>query len=91
MNFRRTLRPCAGGRAVQLLETMRCRKDGRQIHVSLSVSPIFDEVGKVIGVAKAIARDITERKARRAGVAGRIRALCPVNRRCAHRAHRDPR
>jgi diguanylate cyclase (GGDEF)-like protein/PAS domain S-box-containing protein len=50
----------AGGR-VQLLETMRCRKDGRRIHVSLSLSPIFDDVGKVIGVAK-IAHDITERK-----------------------------
>jgi two-component system, NtrC family, sensor kinase len=50
----------AGGR-VQHLETIRQRKDGRRIHVSLSVSPIFDAVGEVIGVAK-IARDITERK-----------------------------
>jgi PAS domain S-box-containing protein len=42
-------------------ETTRIRKDGRRIHLSLSISPIKDAAGRVIG-ASAIARDITERK-----------------------------
>ncbi len=43
------------------LETVRLAKDGRRIDVSLTVSPIKDEGGRVIGTSK-IARDITERK-----------------------------
>lgn len=42
-------------------ETTRLRKDGTQIHVSLSVSPLKDSTGKLMG-ASVIARDITERK-----------------------------
>jgi PAS domain S-box-containing protein len=42
-------------------ETIRLRKDGRPVPVSLSVSPIVDPAGTVIGASK-IARDITERK-----------------------------
>ena len=42
-------------------ETVRMRKDGQQIHVSLSVSPIKNATGKIIG-ASTIARNITERK-----------------------------
>jgi len=42
-------------------ESIRKTKDGRQIHVSLTVSPIQDASGKIIG-ASSIARDITERK-----------------------------
>src|SRR5581483_6019290 len=42
-------------------ETSRLRKDGRRIDVSLSISPISDAAGKVVGAA-AIARDVTERK-----------------------------
>jgi PAS domain S-box-containing protein len=44
-------------------ETVRVRKDCRQLWVSLTVSPIKDETGKVIGASK-IARDITDRKHR---------------------------
>ena len=44
-------------------ETIRVTKDGRRLRVSLSVSPIKDETGKVIGASK-IARDITDRKKR---------------------------
>jgi PAS domain S-box-containing protein len=47
------------GRSVEHYETVRLRKNGRLIHVSLSVSPIKDEQGHVIGASK-IARDITE-------------------------------
>ena len=39
-------------------ETVRLTKGGRQLWVSLTVSPIKDENGKVIGASK-IARDIT--------------------------------
>jgi PAS domain S-box-containing protein len=42
-------------------EAIRHTKDGRQIHISLTVSPIQDASGKIIG-ASSIARDITERK-----------------------------
>lgn len=41
-------------------ETERLRKDGKQVAISLSVSPIFDSQGQVIG-ASQVARDITER------------------------------
>lgn len=43
------------------LETVRRRKDGTQLVVALSVSPIEDAVGRVIG-ASTIARDVTDRK-----------------------------
>jgi diguanylate cyclase (GGDEF)-like protein/PAS domain S-box-containing protein len=43
------------------IETTRVRKDGKQIMISLSVSPITDAAGAVIGAA-AIARDVTDRK-----------------------------
>lgn len=42
-------------------ETVRCRKDGTKIEISLSVSAIKDASGKIIGASK-IARDITARK-----------------------------
>jgi PAS domain S-box-containing protein len=42
-------------------ETIRLSKDGRRLHVSLTISPIKDANGNVIGASK-IARDITERK-----------------------------
>jgi PAS domain S-box-containing protein len=49
------------GEGITHYETVRCRKDGRRIDVSLTVSPIKDAAGNVIG-ASAIARDITQRK-----------------------------
>jgi PAS domain S-box-containing protein len=44
------------------LETVNITKDGRLIDVSLTVSPIRDATGQVVGVS-TIARDVTERKA----------------------------
>src|SRR5262249_53093476 len=41
------------------LETMRLRKDGRQVPVSLTVSPIKNAHGEVVGASK-VARDLTE-------------------------------
>jgi PAS domain S-box-containing protein len=48
------------GTPIDHFETFRVRKDGRRIDVSLSISPIKDGQGRVIG-ASAIARDITDR------------------------------
>ena len=49
------------GERIEHFETIRLAKDGRRIDISLTVSPIRDEDGDVIGASK-IARDITERK-----------------------------
>jgi PAS domain S-box-containing protein len=49
------------GEHVDHYETVRQRKDGLRIDVALSVSPIKDQSGTIVGVSK-IARDITERK-----------------------------
>ncbi|MEP6572887.1 MAG: PAS domain S-box protein [Gemmatimonadota bacterium] len=55
------LRRVSSGEPVQHYETTRRRKDGALIDISLSVSPIRDESGQVIG-ASAIKRDITGQK-----------------------------
>jgi PAS domain S-box-containing protein len=48
------------GEQVQNFDAVRVRKDGSQVHVSVTVSPITDKRGNVIGASK-IARDITQR------------------------------
>jgi PAS domain S-box-containing protein len=66
----------ARGERIEHYETVRVRKDGTRVHVSISVSPMRDASGRVIGAAK-IARDITERRrteAERAEVLERERA-----------------
>jgi PAS domain S-box-containing protein len=49
------------GESVEHFETVRVRKDGRRIDVSVTISPIRDSSGVIVGASK-IARDITERK-----------------------------
>lgn len=49
------------GEPVTHYETERMRKDGKRIDVSLTISPIRDSEGKIVG-ASSIKRDITERK-----------------------------
>ena len=49
------------GERVDHFETIRVRKDGSPLEISLTISPIKDATGRVIGASK-IARDITERK-----------------------------
>ena len=49
------------GESVDHYETIRRRKDGRVMDISVTISPIRDDGGKVIGASK-VARDITERK-----------------------------
>jgi PAS domain S-box-containing protein len=49
------------GEKVERYETMRRRKDGSLVEIALTVSPIRDESGRIIGASK-IVRDITEQK-----------------------------
>jgi PAS domain S-box-containing protein len=49
------------GERVDQFETVRRRKDGTLVEISLTVSPVKDDQGRIIGASK-IARDITERK-----------------------------
>lgn len=49
------------GQRVPHYDTMRLRRDGSRVNVSLTISPLLDGTGRVIGASK-IARDITGRK-----------------------------
>ena len=49
------------GKRVDHYEAERVRKDGRTINVSLTISPIRDPLGRIVGASK-IARDVSERK-----------------------------
>jgi PAS domain S-box-containing protein len=49
------------GERIDHFDTVRVTKDGRRLEISLSVSPIRDERGRIVGASK-IARDITMRK-----------------------------
>lgn len=49
------------GERIDHFETVRLRKDGALINISLTVSPVRDATGRIIGASK-VARDITERK-----------------------------
>ena len=51
----------ASGGRIDHFETVRVTKEGQPIEVSLTVSPVKDESGKIVGAAK-IARDITQKK-----------------------------
>ena len=62
MTTRESFSTVAAGQRVAHVETVRLRKDGQQIDVSLTVSPIRDANGEVIG-ASTVARDITEHNA----------------------------
>jgi PAS domain S-box-containing protein len=49
------------GERIEHFETKRVRKDGQILDISLTISPVKDPAGKIIGVSK-IARDITAQK-----------------------------
>jgi two-component system, chemotaxis family, CheB/CheR fusion protein len=51
----------ARGEHIDSHETVRRRKDGSRVDVSITISPVMDKWGRIIG-ASAVARDITERK-----------------------------
>ena len=55
------LEKVAGSESIEHYETKRRTKDGRTIDVSLTISPIKDADGRVVG-ASTIARDVSERR-----------------------------
>jgi PAS domain S-box-containing protein len=57
----RVLESIRRGEKIDHFETVRRRKDGSLVEVSLTVSPVRNKKGRIIGASK-IARDITERK-----------------------------
>lgn len=58
---KRILEQIARGQHIDHYETVRVAKDGRRVNISLTISPLHDRNGKIIGASK-IARDITEKK-----------------------------
>lgn len=50
------------GESVPNTEAIRLRKDGSEVHLSVTISPIRDEAGRVVGASK-LAQDISDRKA----------------------------
>jgi PAS domain S-box-containing protein len=62
------LRRIRSGQSVDHFETIRRRKDGTLVPISLTVSPIRNAHGKVIGASK-IARDISDRRRAEAAIA----------------------
>jgi PAS domain S-box-containing protein len=67
------------GERVDHFETIRRCKDGKLLDISLTISPIKDAKGKVIGASK-IARDITDRKRGEEALTQRTRLLETLNR-----------
>jgi len=61
------------GESIRHFETVRARRDGELIHVSVSISPVKDEAGVVIG-ASTVARDITAEVADRRGAQEKLAA-----------------
>ncbi|KYF61934.1 hybrid sensor histidine kinase/response regulator [Sorangium cellulosum] len=57
----KTLDRVRRGEHIQHFETVRRRKDGTHIDVSITISPIYDSLGNVVGTSK-VARDISERR-----------------------------
>jgi PAS domain S-box-containing protein len=57
----RILQTIASGKRIDHFETVRVTKSGERLEVSLTISPVKDERGRIVGAAK-IARDITQQK-----------------------------
>lgn len=72
--FRQLVARVRRGEILQQFETERLRKDGRRIQVSLTLSPIRDGAGRLVGFS-TIARDITEQRRVRHALERREREL----------------
>src|SRR5262249_25592198 len=57
----RILAKLRAGERMEHYDTVRVTKDGRRIDVSLSVSPVRNRAGRLIGASKVV-RDVTQRK-----------------------------
>lgn len=76
------------GERIEHYETIRQTKDGRRIDISLTISPVKDAEGRVVGASK-IARDVSERKRSEEALARRMAeqaALYCLTDRLYHRA-----
>jgi PAS domain S-box-containing protein len=62
------------GERIEHFETVRIRKNGNPVHISLTISPVKDSHGRIIGASK-VARDITERKQGEQALAERAQLL----------------
>ena len=82
------LRRIRRGESLDHYETVRRRKDGRLIDVSLTISPIKSPKGEIVGVSK-IARDITDQKQTERRLAEQARLLDLSNDAIIARDHRD--
>jgi PAS domain S-box-containing protein len=82
------LRRIRRGESLDHYETVRRRKDGQLIDVSLTISPIKNPKGEIVGVSK-IARDITNRKQTERRVAEQARLLDLSNDAIIVRDHQD--
>src|SRR5262249_38262973 len=78
-DFSMILDAIRGGDRVEHYETERMRKDGEIIHVSLTVSPIKDATGTIVGASK-IARNVTERKRTEEALRHNREMLTTINR-----------
>ena len=67
------------GESVDHFETVRVRKDGKGIEVSVTISPIRDSSGAIVGVSK-VAHDISERKRAEQRLADKVEELARSNR-----------
>ncbi len=87
----RILERLARGERVDHFETVRVRKDGKRIDVSVTISPIRDATGKVVGASK-IARDISDirRAARNANVSTSLAARCLAKKMSTSWCRRSP-
>ena len=66
------IRQIKRGERVDHFETVRVRKDGSQLNVAVTISPVKDAEGRVVGASK-VARDITYRKEGEKALADRMR------------------
>ena len=67
------------GQRIERYETIRLRKDGTRVEVSLTVSPVRDSTGRIVGAAK-IVHDISIRLAAQRALADEASALETLNR-----------
>ncbi|MBI2510602.1 MAG: PAS domain S-box protein [Opitutae bacterium] len=72
------LRRVQAGERIEHFLTRRLRRDGSEAQVSLTISPILDEHGAIVG-ASAIARDVSELQAAQRALQERTRMLQAVN------------
>ncbi|WP_037469956.1 PAS domain S-box protein [Sinorhizobium fredii] len=80
------LRRIRSGERIDHYQTTRRRKDGALIEISLTVSPVRDATGRIVGASK-IARDITEQKRAGEALAARLREQAALYR-LTERLHR---